>query len=507
MPLTAYRRLETIMRRIGLLGEAAAVLGWDAAAMMPPGGAAARGEQLAELRALAHGLLVSTEVSELIDAAKAEGSPDNWQARNLELIERQWLRATAIPEDLVIAFSKACSLSETHWRQARADNDFATVLPHAETVLDLARQVGTAKAEKLGLGLYDTMLDEFDPGQRSADIDRVFDDLSDWLPGFLDDVLARQEGDGKALPVSGPFPVDTQKTVGMSFMTALGFAFDHGRLDTSLHPFCGGTPDDVRITTRYDESNFSSALMGVLHETGHALYEQGLPQDWRHQPVGEALGMSLHESQSLLIEMQVCRSLDFFTYAAPLLKQAFAGDLDNEGSGGNGENWSAENLHRLNTRVERGFIRVDADEVTYPAHVILRYRLERALIAGDMPLKDLPGEWNTAMQTLLGVTPPTDTLGCLQDIHWYDGAWGYFPTYTLGAMTAAQLFKTAKQQNPDITNAIRTGNFKPLLSWLRKNVHSKGSRQPAKDLLIKVTGEPLNAEIFKDHLKRRYLRG
>jgi len=493
---SAYRQLENRFRRIGLIGEASAVLQWDSAAIMPDGGAQARGEQLAELRAISHGILTGSETSDLIEAAEDESGLNDWQKANLDLIRRRWVRATAIPEDLVVAVSRACSECETRWRQARADNDFSHVLPFAETVLDLTRQSGRAQSEKLGLGLYDTMLDEFDPGQRSADIDIIFDDLTDWLPGFLESVLARQAQTPDPNQPSGPFPIETQKTIGMTFMKALGFGFDNGRLDISLHPFCGGTPDDVRITTRYDESDFSSAMMGVLHETGHALYEQGLPKDWRHQPVGEALGMSMHESQSLLIEMQVCRSLDFFSYAAPLLRQTFNGD---------NQVWSAENLHRLNTRVERGFIRVDADEVTYPAHVILRYRLERALIAGDMLLKDLPGEWNNGMRELLGVTPPSDTLGCLQDIHWYDGAWGYFPTYTLGAMTAAQIFRAANTAQPEIITGIREGDFTPLLTWLRTNVHAKGSSRPTRQLLEDITGEPLNADIFKEHLKQRYL--
>jgi carboxypeptidase Taq len=496
MTVSAYQQLQSRFRRIGLISEAGGILHWDSAAMMPEGGAQARGEQLAELKAISHGILTATETSDLIEAAESEHGLNNWQATNLGLIRRHWLRATALPEDLVVAFSRACSTCETQWRQARTDNDFAHLLPYAETVLELSRQTATATAEKLDLGLYDALLDEFDPGQRSADIDVIFDDLTEWLPGFLDDVLTRQGQREATLSPEGPFAVDTQKSVGMEFMDALGFEFDHGRLDISLHPFCGGTPDDVRITTRYDETDFSSAMMGVLHETGHALYERGLPADWRHQPVGEALGMSMHESQSLLIEMQVCRSPEFYAYAAPLLEKTF---------GGKGQAWSPENLYRLNTTVERGFIRVDADEVTYPAHVILRYRLERVLIAGDMSLKDLPGEWNAGMMELLGVTPPTDTLGCLQDIHWYDGAWGYFPTYTLGAMTAAQIFAAAKQANPDLMENIRNGNFKPLLDWLRANVHAKGSSQTTRQLLEDVTGQPLNSSVFKEHLRRRYL--
>jgi len=496
MSESAYQQLENRFRRIGLLGEASAILHWDSATMMPGGGATARGEQLAELRAISHGILTATETSDLIGAAEDEDNLNDWQKTNLGLIRRRWIRATAIPEDLVVAFSRACSECESRWRQARADNNFSHVLPFAETVLDLSRQTGTAQAEKLGLGLYDTLLDEFDPGQRAASIDIIFDDLSDWLPGFLDNVLSRQETAPEPIWPAGAFPVETQKKLGMRFMKDLGFIFDNGRLDISLHPFCGGTPDDVRITTRYDKSDFTSAMMGVLHETGHALYEQGLPKDWRHQPVGEALGMSLHESQSLLIEMQVCRSRQFLSYAASHMREAF---------GGAGAAWTADNLYRINTRVERGLIRVDADEVTYPAHIILRYRLERALIDGDMALRDLPGEWNNGMRELLGVTPPTDTLGCLQDIHWYDGAWGYFPTYTLGAMTAAQIFRAAKSARPEIVDGVRDGDFAPLLTWLRENIHSKGSSLPTQQLLQDITGEPLNANIFKEHLQQRYL--
>jgi carboxypeptidase Taq len=279
-------------------------------------------------------------------------------------------------------------------------------------------------------------------------------------------------------------------------MAAVGFDFEHGRLDTSLHPFCGGVPDDVRITTRYDEADFSSALMAVLHETGHALYERGLPADWRLQPVGQARGMSVHESQSLLIEMQACRGPEFIGFAAPLIREAFGGD---------GPAWQADNLTRHYHRVGRGLIRVDADEVTYPAHVILRYRLERAMLAGDLPLADLPAAWNEGLEALLGIRPPDDRLGCLQDIHWYDGAWGYFPTYTLGAMSAAQLYAAAQAAVPEIPEAIGRGDFAPLLGWLRENVHAKGALLSTDELLTAATGRPLDPEVFKAHLRARYL--
>lgn len=496
MTQSAYLQLEQRFNRLGLLGEAGGILHWDSAAIMPSGAAQARGEQVAELKALCHGLLVANETRDLLDAAAEQTDLDPWQKSNLDLIRRQWVRATAIPEDLVVALSKACSESETVWRSARAEADFEKARPYLEQVLSLVREAGTAVAEKLELSLYDALLDEFEPGARAADIDPVFDDLTGWLPGFLDNVLAAQNKRPPIEMPTGPFAVEIQRELGVTFMTALGFDFNHGRLDISLHPFCGGTPDDVRITTRYDENDFTSALMGVLHETGHAMYERGLPRAYRRQPVGSALGMSMHESQSLLVEMQVCRSREFLDYAAPLARKAFAGE---------GPAWEADNLYRLYTKVDRGFIRVDADEVTYPAHVILRYQLEKALINDDMKLADLPAAWNQKMQELLGITPPSDREGCLQDIHWYDGAWGYFPTYTLGAMTAAQIFQAAISQDPAIGEGIPKGDFKPLMAWLREHIHSKGSLMAAPELLTQATGTPLDPQIFKEHLTRRYL--
>jgi carboxypeptidase Taq len=281
-------------------------------------------------------------------------------------------------------------------------------------------------------------------------------------------------------------------------MARIGFDFAHGRLDTSHHPFCGGVPDDVRLTTRWNEDDFLPGLMGVLHETGHALYERGLPSAWRRQPVGQARGMSMHESQSLLFEMQACRSRPFIEFLAREAATSFDGA---------GAAWAPDNLHRLYTRVRRGLIRVDADEVTYPAHVILRHRLEKAMIAGDLKLADLPGAWNAGMKELVGIVPPDDKDGCLQDIHWPGGAWGYFPTYTLGAMTAAQLFDAALREEPGIPAALGRGDFAPLLGWLRVHVHAKGSLLSTDALLRQATGRPLDPVIYRRHLERRYLDG
>ncbi len=496
MPGDAYHALERRFRRLLTLRDAQAILHWDLATMMPPGAARARAEQMAELEAIRHSLLTAPEIGDLIAAARQDGELTLGQAANLREMTRLWRRATALSEDLVVALSKANSACETVWRTARPAGDFTAILPRLEEVLARVRETAAALSEALGVSRYDALLDEYEPGGRSEDIDRLFADLEDFLPRFLREVVEHQSGQPAATRPNGRFPIDKQRLLGVRFMEMLGFDFAHGRLDVSLHPFCGGSSDDVRITTRYDESDFTSSLMGVLHETGHALYERGLPEDWRGQPAGEARSLSLHESQSLLVEMQVCRSPAFLTMATPIMVETFDGS---------GSDWTAENLIRLYTRVKPGFIRVDADEVTYPLHVILRYRLEKAMIEGDMEARDLPAAWDEGMRRLLGLAPPSPREGCLQDLHWYDGAWGYFPTYTLGAMTAAQLFDAARNADAAIEDSVARGDFAPLMAWLRDNVHEQGSLKTTQDILVEATGRSLDPEVFKRHLRTRYL--
>ncbi len=496
MEMSPYERLEGVFRRVAVLRDAESILHWDMSTMMPRGGAGGRAEQLATIKVMCHETLADPRVEEWLAEAEQEQNLSPWQAANLTEMRRRWLHATALDGDLVEALSKATSACEMIWREARATADFAAVAPALNEVLSLTRRVAEAKAERLGCPPYDALLDSFEPGGRARDIDPLFEFLAAFLPDFLGRVLERQRQAPAPSKPDGPFPAAAQRALGLKFMELIGFDFDHGRLDESHHPFCGGASGDVRITTRYDEDDFTKALMAVLHETGHALYEQGLPEAWRYQPVGGARAMSLHESQSLLIEMQACRSREFLEFAAPLMAEAFSGE---------GPAWSAESLYRLYTKVEPGPIRVDADEVTYPAHVILRYRLERAMIAGEMEVDDLPSAWNRGMRELLGVTPAHDGEGCLQDIHWYGGEWGYFPTYTLGAMTAAQLFEAACRAEAGILPGIARGDFSPLVAWLRDNVHAKASSLPAADLLTEATGRPLDGEVFRRHLETRYL--
>ncbi len=497
MATPAYDGLARRFKRLSALREAAGVLQWDMSAMMPAGGAEARAAQLAALGLTCHEMLSEPALAELFAQAAGEAERlDPWAQANLREMRRRWLHASALEPALVEALSRAGSRCEMVWREARSAADFAAVLPSLAELLGLIRQAAAAKAEVLGCAPYDALLDEYEPGGSAARLDAIFDDLAAFLPDFLSRVLVRQAAAPAPQPLSGPFPLGTQRALARKLMETVGFDFEHGRLDTSPHPFCGGVPEDVRITTRYDEADFVKALMAVLHETGHAMYERGLPKAWRTQPVGEACGMAIHESQALLVEMQACRSAQFVGYMAPLAREAF---------GGTGAAWEPDNLLRLYNRVEPGLIRVDADEVTYPAHVILRYRLEKAMVAGDMEAADIPEAWNAAMRELLGMSPPDDALGCLQDIHWYGGAWGYFPTYTLGAMAAAQLFAAAKAAVPEIPEAIARGDFAPLMAWLGETVHALGSLYTTDALIEHATGKPLDPKVFESHLTARYL--
>jgi len=493
-----YAELERRFARMSAVNRACSILNWDRSTMMPDGASEDRADQLATLSVVSHEMMTAPDMSELLARAEERrGSLGRWQAANLHEMRRSWVHESALPADLVEARTRATSACEHVWREARKNADFKSLLPTLSEVLVIMRRVGEAKAAALGTSLYDALLDEFEPAGRAARVDALFADLKGFLPDLLGRVVEQQKRRPAPLALDGSFPVEAQRRLGEELIRLIGFDFHHGRLDISAHPFTGGTADDVRITTRYDEDDFARALMGVLHETGHGLYEAGLPRDWRRQPVGNARGMVLHESQSLLMEMQACRSDAFVEFAAPRMRAAF---------GKNGPAWSEDNIHRIYTRVAPGFIRVDADEVTYPLHIMLRYRLERAMLAGDLALADLPGAWNDGMRELLGIVPPDDSLGCLQDIHWPDGGWGYFPTYTMGALAAAQLFAAARRAVPGLMEAIGRGDFAPLLGWLRTNVHGKGSIATTDEILTEATGAPLGTAAFKAHLESRYLQ-
>ena len=460
----SYRALHRQFARIGDLQHAEAMLSWDEAVMMPRGGGAGRADSLATLAGVVHTMISDPRIGEWADAAAQESELGEWERANVREIRRTWRRARALPESLVVEFSRETARCEQAWRLARPENAWDAMVEPLSRVVELSRQQAEHLGSALGMDPYDALMDGFEPEVRRSVIDPIFDQLKGALPAVIDAALGAQR---EPLPMPGPFTDAQQAALARNLMRRLGFDFERGRLDTSHHPFCGGDPDDTRITTRYNPDKFLESMFAVLHETGHAMYEQGLPIDWRRQPVGSSGGMALHESQSLFMEMQVCRSLEFLQFAAPIVRESL--DCDDHDPA-----WSAENLHRAATRVERGFIRVDADEVTYPLHVILRYELEQDLIAGAMRVADIPDAWDAKMTEYLGrSTAGNFSDGCMQDVHWFAGLIGYFPTYTLGALTAAQLFAAARAAG--VADAIRQGDFEPLVGWLRTNVHGQAS--------------------------------
>lgn len=494
MPRPAYDELAALHLRLHRLSHLQSIAWWDQAANMPPKGREARADALAEMAGLLHRMRTEPRWHDALQRAEQEPL-DDWQRANLREMWREWRRANALPESLVQARTLASSRCEHAWRRQRPANDWTGFLENFREVLQLAREEAELLATQPGLSRYDALLDRWEPGMRTATVQRVFDEVAAWLPGLLSKVVARQQAQPVIQP-QGPFPIAAQRELGLDVMRLLQFDFDAGRLDESTHPFCGGVPEDVRITTRYREDDFLSSLMGTVHETGHARYEQGLPRDWLGQPVSSARSMALHESQSLAFEMQLGSSAGFIGLMAPLVRRHL----------GTQPAFEDDNLRRLVTRVQPGKIRVDADEVSYPAHVILRFDIERRLIEGEIEPEDIPALWDERMQQLLGIDTRGDFRdGCLQDVHWPEGLFGYFPCYSLGAIYAAQWFAAMRRQMPGFDRSIASGDLTPVFDWLHQHIWSQGSRWTIDELAQRASGEPLNPAHFRMHLQQRYL--
>ncbi len=494
MKTPSYDDLASHCTRLHHFQHLASIAWWDQAANMPPKGNEARAAALAELAALMHRMRTDATLAERI--ARAEQEPlSEHQRANLREIRRDWHSANALPAELVQRRQIATSRCEHAWRTLRPANDWAGFVEHWKPVLAIAREEAALLSQQTGLSKYDAMMDRYEPGMTCAAVDRVFGEVRQWLPGLIERVVAKQSRE-PVIATVGPFALEAQRSLCQQTVKRLGFDFEAGRLDASTHPFSGGVPEDVRMTTRYREDQFLSALMGTVHETGHGRYEQNRPREWLGQPVSEARSMAIHESQSLSFEMQLGGHAGFATVLSPMLARAF-GDQPAFESG---------NLHRLLTRVQRGLIRVDADEVTYPAHVILRYEIERTLIEGEVEPDDVPALWDAKMAELLGLdTRGNFSDGPMQDVHWPEALFGYFPCYSLGAMYAAQWFVAMRRAVPDLDARISRGDWVPVFDWLRDNIWSQASRWTTDELAIRASGEVLNPAHFKAHLESRYL--
>jgi carboxypeptidase Taq len=494
MATPVYDDLAAHHRRLHHFEHLNAIVSWDQAANMPAGGSEARASALAEMSALLHRMRTDRTMADRL--AQAEQEPlTPLQRANLREMRREWRASNALPEALVTALTLARARCEHAWRRQRPANDWSGFLETFRDVVRLSREAAQHLAADTGLARYDALMDQYEPGMTCAQVDRVFGDLRSWLPALVQRVLDRQAGETVVMP-RGPFPLAAQRALCEAAVRRLGFDFDAGRLDVSTHPFCGGVPEDVRMTTRFCEDEFLLALMSTIHETGHARYEQGRPRELLGQPVSQARSMAIHESQSLAFEMQLARGRPFVGLLAPMLVQAF----------GDQPAFAPDNLHRILTRVERGLIRVDADELTYPAHVILRYEIERPLIEGEIEPEDIPALWDAKMKELLGLdTRGNFSDGPLQDVHWPEGIFGYFPCYTLGAMYAAQWFAAMRRQMPDLDARIAAGDLAAPFDWLRDQVWTQASRWSTDELAVRASGEVLNPAHFRAHLESRYL--
>lgn len=492
--MNAYQELTGQLRRVDTLSTVSELLGWDEQVNLPPGSAELRAEQHAVMAEVAQAAASSPRIGELIGTLERDGGTLAEPERAVvHHARRDYDRATKLPPEFVREKAAQASAGFHAWAKARANDDFASFAPVLEKNLELAKR----EAGYLGRGdaPYDAMLDLHDPGLTAATVERLFGELRRELVPFVREVTAAAARAPK--PALGSIAPAAQEAFLREVTGKIGFDYQKGRLDVSLHPFCSGPTEDVRMTTRYRADEPLGSLFGAIHETGHGLYQQGLPVKHRGTALGTHAGMAVHESQSRIWENQVGRSRGFWRYFEPRLRAAAP-----EATG----SVSSDELYRAINAVKPGLIRVEADEVMYNLHVILRFEIEQALFAGALAVKDLPGAWREKMSQLIGLTPPNDRLGVLQDVHWSGGAFGYFPSYCLGNMIAAQLWYRILEERPDLEADFARGDFGWMLDWLRRNVHALGRQYSAPELVRRVTGRELTAQPLLRYLKERYGR-
>jgi carboxypeptidase Taq len=488
----SYAELIRLNKEISLLASCSAVLGWDERTYMPKGGASHRSEQHALLAGIVHERATHPVIGELL--SQVEGSQlsrDMETDVNVREIRRGYDKMIKLPRKLVEEMARVTSLAEQAWEEARERSDFSHFLPHLESVVRLKRE--EAAALEMGDTAYDALLDWYEPGETAENLTRVLGALRDELVPLVGAIVDSGITPRRSV-LEGNFPVELQEAFGKAAAKAIGFDFERGRLDVTVHPFCTGIgPGDTRITTRYDSKFFPQAFFGILHEAGHGLYEQGLDADHAGTPMGETVSLGIHESQSRMWENLVGRSRSFWTHFFPAVKEKFGMD-----------GVDPDDFYFSINDVRPSLIRVEADEATYNLHILLRFELEQALISGDLPAKDLPGVWNETFERFFGMVPSDDAVGCMQDVHWGAGLIGYFPTYSLGNLYAAQFFEQVREDLGDLDEQFGQGEFQPLKNWLVDRIHIHGMRYPAPELVEQVTGRPLSHKPLMDHLRAKY---
>jgi carboxypeptidase Taq len=498
MPRTAAEAYSELIRRTreaSLLASCGSLLSWDESTYMPRRGSAFRGEQMGLLARLGHEMATAPVIGELL--AQVEGSdlvrePESDAAANVREIRRNHDRAVKVPAALVEELARVTTMAQQAWRDARKNSNFAVFQPHLETIVGLLRR----KADAIGYRTtrYDALLDEYEPGATTAEITTLFAALRRDLVPLIAEITSSNRKAPRDL-LTREFPVDRQRIFGEGAAAAIGFDFEAGRLDDTTHPFCSGIgPGDCRLASRYNPRFFNEGFFGILHEAGHGLYEQGLPAEHAGTPLGTACSFGMHESQSRSWENQIGRGRPFWEHFFPRARQTFPSLHDVRL-----EDW----LFAIND-VQPSFIRVEADEATYNLHIILRFEIEQALISGDLAVSDLPAAWNKKFQELFGLKVENDAMGCLQDIHWSFGGLGYFPTYTLGNLYAAQLMEAARRDLPGLEDDFRRGDFARMKTWLADKVHRQGQRYRAAELCRRATGEAPSHKPLIAYLRAKY---
>jgi len=502
-----YAQLLVHLGRIHKLETVAQLLGWDEQVNLPKGSADLRAGQHAVLAETIHAAASDPKLGELLKKLSGETGENSLSADECLVVreaQRDYERATKLPVEFVRTKAAQSSVGFHAWAKARADDDFASYAPVLERNLALAREEAAylgwgGEGSEGGRRAYDYMIDKHDPGMTADVIERLFGELRTGLVPLVREVTEAAQADGRAVAARARlrgFPINAQREFLGEVTRRLGFDYDRGRIDVSLHPFCAGTGADIRMTTRFNEDEPLDSLFSAIHETGHGLYEQGLPLAHHATALGKAAGMGVHESQSRLWENQVGRSRAFWAFFEPQFREKFPEPLHGV---------SSEELYLAVNSVEPTLIRVDADEVTYNLHIILRFEIERRLFDGTLAVRDLPEAWRTLSRELIGLEPECDRVGVLQDVHWSDGAFGYFPSYCLGNMIAAQLWESVRTEEADIEADFARGEFGRLLEWLRKNVHAAGKRYDALELTQRVTGRPLSPAPLLRYLRERYV--
>jgi carboxypeptidase Taq len=491
-----YEGLCRQARETALLASIQGLLEWDEQTKMPPAGGEYRAEQVAYLAGEIHRRQTTPQVGEWLEAlvnSPLADEPHSETGTVIREMHREYGRKTRLPQALVEELSRTSVLGQQTWIRARKADDFSQFQPILERTLDLKRQ----EAAALGYTAtpYDALLEDYEPGATTAEVAVVLADLREALTPLVEAIV----GSGRRADVevlTRDFPVAAQEAFGRQAAEAIGFDFAAGRLDVTAHPFCGGAgPCDVRLTTRYNARDFGDGFFSIIHETGHGLYEQGLPSEHFGLPTGEAVSLGIHESQSRMWENQVARSRAFWKHMLPQAARAFSPTLAGVG---------VDEFYAAINDVRPSLIRVDADEVTYNLHILIRFELERAMIEGDLAAGDLPGAWREKYERYLGVVSPTDADGALQDVHWSAGLFGYFPTYTLGNLYAGQFFAQANADLGDLGESLGRGEFRPLLDWLRDKIHSQGRRYSASQLAVRVTGQPLSHDAWMGQMRAKY---